>query len=68
MPTPVITPASVLEAVQGGADTIWALASHFGVAAVSAELRSALDVLLNDGTVVASEANLYDATLKVTAN
>jgi hypothetical protein len=65
---PGITPATVLEAVQGGADTIWALAQHFGVAAVSAELRSALDVLLDDGTVVASDPNLYDATLKTTAN
>jgi len=68
MTVQVITPAAALEAVQGGTDTIWLLASHFRVAAVSPELRAALDVLMADGTVVASDPNLYlpGTTLKAT--
>lgn len=68
MPAADITPDSVLKAVQDGWDSIWALASHFRVAAASRELRAALDVLLDDGVVVASHPNLYVATLKATAN
>jgi hypothetical protein len=64
---PSITPAAVLEAVQGGRVTIWALASYFQVAAVSGPLRLALDELTDSGLVVATDPNLYDATLKLSS-
>jgi hypothetical protein len=66
MPAATITTATVLQAVQNGSDTIWALASAFRVAAASRELGAALDMLLDDGTVVASDSNIFVARLKAT--
>jgi hypothetical protein len=67
MPASTITPAAVLEAVQNGRTNIWALGDLFGVAAVSEELHLALDKLMADGLVVASDPNPYVATLKASA-
>jgi len=66
---PPITPTAVLEAVQGGATSVWALGHRFDVPAVSPDLKAALMVLIGNGSVVASAENLYadGTTLKATS-
>lgn len=63
---PTITSTAVLGGLNNGSRTIWDLASLFGVPAAHEDLRLAVDKLLADGTVVASDVNIYSATLAVT--
>lgn len=62
---PTITSTAVLGGLQNGSRSIWDLAALFEVAAADEGLRLAVDKLIADGTVVASDVNIYSATLEV---
>jgi hypothetical protein len=57
---------NVLARLGNGSRTIWDLGAVFDVYAGHPELNRVVRSLLDDGTVEASDTNLFAATLKVT--
>lgn len=63
---PDICATTVLAALHDGSRTIWDLASLFRVPAGDRELKQTIRGLVDAGLVVASDDNLFAATLSVT--
>jgi hypothetical protein len=66
MGEPEISTTAVLGGLLNGSRSIWDLASLFQVPAGDRGLRRSLGELIAAGTVVASDVNIYSATLEVT--
>lgn len=63
---PDICATTVLAALHDGSRTIWDLASLFRVPAGDRELKQVIRELIDAGQVVATDINIFAATLSVT--